>query len=272
MGGRVLTLLTSGALLAPLIAVILSWHTAPATAQEGAPAGVAARGRIEPRDGLYEIAGPSGPVAVVASLNVEQGQAVSKGDIIALLDDIDLQSANVRRAEAQLANARNELNRNTQLQQRKMVASAEMEALELKVTIAEAELAQARALLERARVKSPIDGRVIVVHARDGERVGPNGIVELGRTDEMFIIAEVYETDIGRISIGQKVRASSPALNQLLTGVVERIGLKVGKMEALATDPASRADARVVEVEVRLDDSSLASGLVNLQVEVVFEA
>jgi HlyD family secretion protein len=243
-----------------------------AVAQDAGPGGVAARGRIEPRDGLYAVSGPSGPIAVVSALNVELGQLVKKGEVLALLDDIALQSANVRRAEAQLANARNELNRNSKLQQRRMVASADMEALQLKVTIAEAELAQARALLERARVKSPIDGRVIAIHARDGERVGTNGIVELGRTDEMFIIAEVYETDIGRVSVGQKVRASSPALEQALTGAVERVGLKVGKMEALSTDPASRADARVVEVEIRLDDSSLAADLVNLQVEVIFEA
>ena len=56
------------------------------------------------------------------------------------------------------------------------------------------------------------------------------------------------------------------------TGRVERIGLKVGKMESLATDPVSRADARVVEVEIRLDKSELAADLTNLQVGGVREA
>ena len=72
--------------------------------------------------------------------------------------------------------------------------------------------------------------------------------------------------------MGQKARAFSPALKQPLTGQVERIGLKVGRMEALATDPVSRVDARVVEVQIKLDDSSLAADLTNLQVEVVLEA
>ena len=264
-------LLSQRALLSGLmLAAIL--FAAESIAQPEVPAGVAARGRIEPRDGLYAVSGPSGPIAVVASLHVELGQNVKKGEVIAVLDDIALQSANVRRTEAQLASARNELSRNDKLKQRKMISSADVEALELKVTIAAAEVAQARALLERARVKAPIDGRVIAIHARDGERVGINGIVELGRTDEMFIIAEVYETDIGRVVVGQRVNASSPALKQALTGVVERIGLKVGKMEALATDPVSRVDARVVEVQIKLDDSSLAADLTTLQVEVVLEA
>ena len=235
------------------------------------PAGVAARGRIEPRDGLFAISGPSGPAAVVASLRVELGQVVKKGQLIALLDDVLLKEANVKRATAQKAHVENERQRNLQLQKKKMISAAEMESLELRVTIADAELAQAQAELERTRVKSPINGRVIAIHTREGERVGLSGIVELGRTQEMFVVAEVYETDIGRVKIGQHATAFSPALTQPLTGKVERIGLKVGKMEALATDPVSRADARVVEVEIRLDDSSSAADLTNLQVEVVLE-
>jgi RND family efflux transporter MFP subunit len=235
------------------------------------PAGVAARGRIEPRDGLFAISGPSGPAAVVASLRVELGQQVKKGQLIALLDDVLLKAANVKRAKAQKDAVENERQRNLQLQKKKMISAAEMESLELRVTIADAELAQAQAELERTRVKSPIDGRVIAIHTREGERVGLSGIVELGRTQEMFVVAEVYETDIGRVKIGQQATAFSPALTQPLTGKVERIGLKVGKMEALATDPVSRADARVVEVEIRLVDSSRAADLTNLQVEVVLE-
>jgi HlyD family secretion protein len=58
---------------------------------------------------------------------------------------------------------------------------------------------------------------------------------------------------------------------EVLTGTVERIDLAVGKMDTLGTDPAARKDARVVEVEIRLDDSRIARGLTNLQVEVEIE-
>ena len=117
----------------------------------------------------------------------------------------------------------------------------------------------------------PIDGRVIAIHTRDGERVGEQGILEVGRTNEMYAVAEVYETDIGRVRIGQKASASSPALSKPLTGTVSRIGLKVGILEALPTDPVSRVDARVVEVEIKLDDSELAENLTNLHVEIVID-
>jgi HlyD family secretion protein len=107
--------------------------------------------------------------------------------------------------------------------------------------------------------------------AREGEQVGGDGLLELGRTGSMFAIAEVYEDDIGRVRAGQRARITSPALSAPLSGTVDWIHLKVAKQDALGTDPAARKDARVVEVEVRLDDSAAAAALTNLQVEVEFE-
>ena len=40
------------------------------------------------------------------------------------------------------------------------------------------------------------------------------------------------------------------------------------KHDEIGTDPAARKDARVVEVEIRLDDSAPAASLSLLQVEV----
>ena len=228
-------------------------------------------GRLEPRNGLYAVAGPSGYAPVVASLMVDEGDQVRKGQVVALLDDAGIKQANVQRAEAMRANAVNELSRNQALKRKNLASQAEYESLQLAVVIAEAELAQARAELDRSQVKSPIDGRVIAIHSRDGERVGEQGILEVGRTNEMYAVAEVYETDIGRVRIGQKASASSPALAEPLTGKVARIGLKVGMLEALPTDPVSRVDARVVEVEIKLDNSELAEDLTNLHVEILIE-
>jgi HlyD family secretion protein len=60
----------------------------------------------------------------------------------------------------------------------------------------------------------------------------------------------------------------SDALPAPLTGTVTRIRPKVHKLDEIGTDPAARKDARIVEVEVRLDDSAAAAALSLLQVEV----
>ena len=120
-------------------------------------------------------------------------------------------------------------------------------------------------------VRAPVDGQVLKVYARSGERVGANGIAEIAQNDAMYAVAEVYETEIRLVRVGQKARITSPALAEPLTGKVEYIGLKVGKLDVLDTDPAARTDARVVEVKIRLDDDARAAGLTNLQVDVAIQ-
>ena len=50
-----------------------------------------------------------------------------------------------------------------------------------------------RARVERTIVRAPRDGRVLVVYAHAGQRVGEDGIVAFGETTEMFVEA-VYRS------------------------------------------------------------------------------
>jgi HlyD family secretion protein len=83
----------------------------------------------------------------------------------------------------------------------------------------------------------------------------------------MYVLAEVYETDIARVKPGQSVEASSGALSKPLTGKVERVGTSLFKREVRDLDPQSDADARVVQVRIRLDESEEAARFVGLQVD-----
>jgi HlyD family secretion protein len=139
---------------------------------------------------------------------------------------------------------------------------------ESRIASAEAAVALEEAELERAYVRAPFAGRVLDVLVQPGELAGEHGIVELGRVSEMYAIAEVYETDIRHVRVGQKARVKSDALGRDLGGTVMRIRPKVQKLDELGTDPAARKDARIVEVEVKLDDPKPAAGLSLLQVEV----
>jgi HlyD family secretion protein len=139
---------------------------------------------------------------------------------------------------------------------------------EEEVKVALANLEKAKADFGNAVVKSPIDGQIIKVHTKDNESVGNNGIMELGRTSQMYAIAEVDENLVGRVKPGQKAIVKSDAFVGEITGEVVKIGNKVGKNSITSTDPADKQDSRVVEVKVRLDSSELVRGLTNLQVKV----
>lgn len=229
---------------------------------------VTALGRIQPRNGVVRIAGPSEPAVVIAQLLVEKGDHVETGQVVALLDDHELHRADVARLRAVRDLAVGEEGRYERLFRDGIISTSERDRLRTGARAADAELARAEAALDRTVVRAPIAGRVLDVHARAGEKVGADGIAELGETDAMYAVAEVYETDVVRVRPGQRATVTSPALDAALGGTVERVGLLIGKQDVLGVDPVDAADARVVEVEVRLDDGARVAALTRLQVEV----
>jgi HlyD family secretion protein len=141
---------------------------------------------------------------VIGRLYVDDGDLVRKGQLIATLDTLEELEAKVERLDAEYANARREHQRHLELHSGKAISDSQRDEWETRVRVAKSRLHEARSALARARVLSPIDGRVIRVHARESERVGDDGIVEIGRIDRMFAIAEVYETDVGRVRSGRR--------------------------------------------------------------------
>ena len=181
------------------------------------------------------------------------------------------------RVEAQATLSRIRATGQEQIQEARSVLESVSEVRNVDVRLAQTEveqaiaaLVQAQVELERAYVKSPIDGQVLKINTRSGEAISSDGIVEIGRTDRMYVVAEIYETDIGQVRVGQRANITADAFEGELQGIVEQIGLQIGKKDILDTDPAADVDARVVEVKIRLDkaDSEKVSGLTNLQVEV----
>lgn len=153
------------------------------------------------------------------------------------------------------------------------VRPTDLQAAEAEINRAKAAVNQAKADLEQAFVKSPQNGSVLSINTRPGELIGDSGIVEIGQTDPMYAVAEVYQSDIRRVRAGQRVRLTSDSLSDELQGTVEWIGAQVQRQNIINTDPSENIDARIVEVHVRLDDASSqkAAKFTNLQVKAVIE-
>jgi HlyD family secretion protein len=153
------------------------------------------------------------------------------------------------------------------------VRPVDVQAAQADVNRAIAARKQAQASLAQSLVRSPIAAEVLDIHARAGEVVGSDGIVELGQTRQMQAIAEVYQSDVGQVRVGQRVTVRSDSLPGELTGKVVRIGSQVKRQAIVNTDPSANIDARVIEVHVNLDAASSlkAAKLTNLQVQVVIE-
>lgn len=149
-------------------------------------------------------------------------------------------------------------------------ANSDARVAEFGIDVANARMRRQKTEWERSQIRAPTAGRILAINARPGEMIGPEGILEMGRVERMYAIAEVYETDVGRVRVGQKATVSSLALPAEMVGYVERVRPLVRKHDEIGTDPAARKDARIVEVEVLLEDPESAAGLTNLQVDVIF--
>ncbi len=147
------------------------------------------------------------------------------------------------------------------------------------VAIAEAELKQAEAKRDKvltdlrlSEVTSPRDGRILKLNVRPGETVTEKGILELGSTSQMVAVTEVYQSDVGKLRVGQKAIIRGDGISSSIRGHVRSIGWEVSRQSIYAQDPSTGSDARVVEVKVLIDDSdnAIVEKLSNMQVEVVF--
>ena len=158
----------------------------------------------------------------------------------------------------------------------RLAAGSEVRAVDL--ALARAEVQAAKALEARARrefeqteVRAPFAGEVIAVHAKPGE-VAAAGVLDLGRTHEMEVVAEVYESDLRRVGLRRSAEVRGDAFEGGLRAEVVEIGRQVRPNRLLNPDPAAFADNRVVEVILRLADSAAVRGLSGALVNVRFDA
>jgi HlyD family secretion protein len=181
-----------------------------------------------------------------------------------------LQEAKAMRAQSAATSAAQVKADQSTLAEIAEVRTVDINAAKAEVASAIATVQQAQADLDLATIKAPTTGRIIKIHTWAGEVVGEDGIVEMGQTDRMYAIAEVYESDLKHVKLGQPATVTSSAFDGKATGTVSEIGLQVYKKNVLDTDPTAAADARVVEVKVRLDPTSSqkVAGLTNLEVTV----
>ncbi len=170
----------------------------------------------------------------------------------------------------------------------------------LAVTAAKAELAMAEAAKEQAlaalpdesqqvalklaekqldltQLLAPHDGTVLRVFTKPGETMGQTPILQMANLKQMVVVAEVYETNVKRLRLGQKATVRSKALRapydeQGLQGTVEQIGRMISTPALKNLDPFAPADRRVMEIRIQLDDDDAcqAAEFVGLQVEVTF--
>ena len=237
--------------------------------------GVAALGQLNPFGEVRRLAAPTsgkGGTPRLSKILVQEGDSITKEQILAVFDnrpkleaDLAFEQANLNILMNEIRIQKREIKRYQMLVDKGALAVIVLDKMKDDLVILEARLFKIQSAinainfdLEQTQLKSPIDGIVLQILARQGERPNSAGVLNVGANQSMEALIEVYESDIDRVEIGQLVDLISEngGFNGSLRGQVSLISPQVKQRRVLSTDPTGDADSRVVEVRVKLDNSS----------------
>lgn len=234
-----------------LAAVLAAGPVFAAPAQPAAPARPAAASAVTPAAGTAATvpaaaaAAPAVPVVRVlikagreariasqmngriAALPLRMGQSFSKGDLLVGFE-CDHQAAEQGAAEAQLNKAQKTLESRAQLAALKAVSDLDVQLAEADVAQARAQLDRARASVRDCRILAPYHGSVVRVMANQWENVGPGApLLEIVERGNLFVEALVQSSWLTWIRPGTRLTITVDELGRDVTAEVTAIGARV---------------------------------------------
>ncbi len=239
---------------------------------------VAALGQLSPAGEIRQLASPItqfGSSPRLSELLVKEGDFVKEGSVLAIFENrekllADLEKINnlIKTNNLEIVLKEDQIKRYelavkksaysmVQLSQRK----DELLKLQKQKIIYVGDKKNTEIDLFNSKLRSPIDGYILAINTQVGERSKNEGILDIGSSQNMEALIEVYESDINRVFISQNVRLSSEngGFKNILKGEVIRISPQVKQRKVLSTDPTGDADARIIEVLVKLNEESINS-------------
>ncbi|HVX85341.1 MAG TPA: efflux RND transporter periplasmic adaptor subunit [Phycisphaerae bacterium] len=218
-------------------------------------------------NGMMMIKGQTQPFARVevpsvihgqlSEVDVKEGDAIKKDQVIARLDDtlqkLAVQSAQlaaqndaeVRLAQAQIDYAKNDLQRvqgagtganETERRQKQLAvtqAEISLDYQKAKQAAAQLELQKQQATLDQMTIRSPLDGMVLRVNKHAGEQTDENPVAIIVQTTKLHAVFFLPRSLFGHVSRGEKV------------------------MLTLQTDPPMQAPALITSVDPAVDPAGL---------------
>ncbi|HLF56610.1 MAG TPA: efflux RND transporter periplasmic adaptor subunit [Thermoanaerobaculia bacterium] len=190
----------------------------------------------------------------VEAVEAELGQAVSRGQLLAKIDERSL-AQQVAEAEAWLRQAQLQYERAQNLFERKAVTKANLLDAVTNRDVAEARLATARLQLEKSRVRAPWAGRVAARRVEAGDFVAPGTpLFELVDASRLKVRAPARSADVPYLAVGREVEVTVDAFpGELFRARIERLGAEL--------DVSSRTlevEAEIANPEGRLRPGMLA--------------
>lgn len=234
---------------------------------------VTALGRLTPEGGLISLSVPAGTVGgsndVVERWFVKEGETIQTGQILVQMRSYQQLQAELAQAKANLEETKRNLpfleteqKRALQLlregavsEQAASRAITDTDTRLANIKAAKAAEEKAKIQLDNARITSPLNGTLIRIYSWPGMRETNDGLALIGRTNQMQAWAQVFQSDIRKLRIGQPATISpeSGGFQGTLKGKLETIVSNVSERDLFGVNSNNDVNARVVLVKLSID-------------------
>lgn len=253
---------------------------------------VTALGRLTPEGGLVGLSVPAGTVGgseVVERWFVKEGDSITKGQTLARLSSFSQLNATLIQAESALTSTkallpfleiskrRGEiLYRDGAISEEELAkTTASILTKRADITGAEAEVMRAKKQLLAAEIQAPLDGTLIKIYSWPGMKETSDGLALIGRTGQMQVWAQVFQSDVPKLRQGQgaTVKPETGSFTGTMRATLDSVVGLVSARDLFATNANNDVNARVVLVKLNLEpaDRTRVERLSGLNVTVRFD-
>ena len=180
------------------------------------------QGSVETKENI--LIQPEMPGTLVA-LNVKAGQRVSKGQLLARVDDGG-SSQQVASLETQYQLAKTTFERQKNLWNQKIGSEIQYLQAQTQMLSLQRSVAQAKAMLAKTEIRAPFSGTIDEVFVERGQVVsaGAQGLMRIVNLNNMYVSTSVPESYIGKLKVGTEVDVFLTSLNKNYKGKVRQVG------------------------------------------------
>lgn len=188
---------------------------------------VQTQGHIEAEDNIMVSAKGMG---VVTQVYVTEGQVVSKGQVLAQIDN-SVVLRNIEGMKSQLELATSVYERQKNLWDQKIGTEVQFLQAKTNKESLEKQLAALQEQNDMMRIKSPINGTVDEVSVKIGENIAPGQpAARVVNTSDLKLVAGISESFVANVKKGNKVEVTIPELNKTYNATVTFVGKTIDRL------------------------------------------
>lgn len=204
---------------------------------------------------------------LITSINVKEGQKVSKGQVIARID-ASILSSNMQELSTQLEYAEYMLEKQVELNKRGVGSEFDLEAAKSQVNSLKASMGSLSTQQGKAVIRAPFSGTIDQVFARQGQMAGPSSpVVRLVNNKSVDIVASISEKHLLNVKVGTPIKVSFPnfgdtVINLEVTNVGNYIEPTNRTFRIMSTIKNNKLLLPNMLAELRISDLEVEDGLV----------